>query len=225
MKFTSLFFVRLTSLLRVPAYSLFLLFCTACSTLPMDSYSPSSPMDDARYEPVLDKWRKSVSTYKDLELRFRASAVLVSPEMEESYKIRLTEIQGAQAKADNKILASNDTISVVVEVFTKTEAFLDLDDDKLWSLNLTLQGKVFNPISVNRYRKKELLMPFFPLSTQWSRYYVVVFKISKELLNGGEIKAFFEKKELQPDLPQEQDRTIVFSMNSGEAQAKFSWEP
>jgi hypothetical protein len=224
-KLICLFFIHLTPLLRVSAYSLFLLLCTACSTLPTDSYSPSSPMDDAKYQPILEKWRKSVSTYKDLELRVRASAVLVSPEMEESYRTRLSEIQGAQAKVDNKIVMSKNTVSVVVEVFTKTEAFFDLADDNLWSLSLTIQGKPISPNSINRYRKKELLVPFFPLSTDWSRFYIVVFKLPYELLKEGEVKEFFQKKESQPDLPPGQDRTIVFSMNSGETQAKFSWDP
>lgn len=225
MKLISLFFLCFISLCRVFAYSFFLLLCTACSTITTDSYFPSSALDDANYQPVLKKWRKSVSVYKDLELRFRASAVLISPEMEEAYKTRMFEIQGAQAKADNKIILNKETISIVVDIFAKTEAFLDLEDENLWNLNLSIQGNTINPISINQYRKKELLLPFFPMSSGWSRYYVVVFKLPYELLKGVEAKEFFQEKESRPDLPPGQDRTIVFSMNSGEAQAKFSWPP
>jgi hypothetical protein len=223
-KFIRLYFVCLASLLRTLAYCFFFLFYSSCSTLSTDSYSPSSPWDDANYEPVLEKWRKSVSIYKDLELRFRTSAVLITPEMEVFYKIRFAEILGSQAKIDDKIVSSKDTISVVVDVFTKTESFLDLTDETLWNLSLTIQGKSVKPNSINHYRKKELLSPFFPKSTLWSRYYIIVFKLPYELLNGVESKEFFQKKESQPDLPQGQDSTIVFSMNSGEAQAKFIWD-
>ncbi len=224
MKLISLFFVRLTSFLRVSAYSFFFLLCTACSTLSMESYSPPSALDDAKYLPVLEKWRKNVSSYKDLELRFKASAVLISPEMEESYKFRLFEIQGSQAKVDNKIVLSKDTVSVVVDFFTKTEAFLNLADENLWNLSLTIHGKSINPNSINRYRQKEQLLPFFPMSTEWGRYYIVVFKLPYELRDGSEAKEFFQKKELQPDLLPGQDSTIVFSMNSSEARAKFTWD-
>lgn len=223
MKLTRLFFIRFNSILGNFSLSFFLLLCSSCSTLSSESFSPPSPTDDAKYEPVLKKWRKNISVYKDLELRLRASAVLISPEMEESYKVRLSEIHGNQAKVDNKIVLSKDTISVVIEIFTKTEAFLDLNDESLWNLSLTMQGNTSNPISVYRYRKKELLLPYFPISTQWSRFYVVVFKLPLELQNENAIKDFFQKKEPQIDLPPSQDRIIVFSMNSGEAQVKFSW--
>lgn len=225
MKLNGFIVACLTSLLKVPAYIAFLMMCTACVSSNSDVFIPPSASEDVKYQPVLEKWRKNASTYKDLDLIFKASAVLISPEMDESYRNRLIEIYGNQAKVDDKIVLSKDTISVVVDFFTRSESHLDLADESLWKLQLTINGNKIPSYSVHRYRKKELLTPFFPLSSHWSRLYVVTFKLPIELLNGLEAKDFFDKKESNSNLPNGQDRTIVFSMHSGEAQVKFSWEP
>lgn len=204
--------------------NIFLIFLTlGCSSLATNSFSPSSAYEDVKYRPVLEKWRKTENVYKDLELKFRASAVLISIEMEESYKDRMTEIYGLSGIADSKILLSKDTISVVVDVFSKNEVFLDLEDKSLWSISLMMREKKVNPLAIHRYRKKEVLLPFFPMSTDWSRYYVIVFKLPYEVLNGYNIKDIFYNNEHQSDILPQQDRSIIFSMNSSEAQTKFVW--
>jgi hypothetical protein len=224
-KLNSFIVDSLISLLKVPAYIVFLLICTACVSTNSKIQLTSSAIDDPKYQPVLDKWRKSASTYRDLDLILKTTAVLISPEMDELYKNRFIDIHGSQAKFDDKIILSKDTISVVVDLFTKSEAHLDLSDESLWKIQLIINGIMIRPQSIDRYRKKELLSPFFPLSSSWSRYYVLVFKLPFDLLMGNEVKDLFEKKELASSLPNPQDRTIVLSMNSGEAQVKFSWDP
>lgn len=228
MKFYRFYFLRLKPQFGFFAYICFLLLCTACSTPPSNfssgSVTPSLPMDDAKYQPVLGKWRKVVSNYKDLELNFKASAILISPEMEEAYKERLIEVHGTKAKVDHNIVSDNDKIVIVIDVFAKPDTFLDISDERLWNIELSMGAHSVVPYSINRYRNKEILNPFFPLSTQWSRHYVILFKLPTEVLKGGGVKDLFHKKDPQADLPPRKDDTIVFSMNSGEAQAKFSWE-
>ncbi|APJ03604.1 hypothetical protein [Silvanigrella aquatica] len=223
MKFRVHFFRHINPLFKTLGYSFFLILCTACSTL-YSTNTPQSAIDDVKYQPVLEKWRKKVSAYKDLELKFTASAVLVSPEMEDSYRLRMLEIQGNQEQVDSKIILNKDTISVVVDLFTRSESYLDLDDKRFWNINLIINGKTINPLSVNRYRKPELLTPYFPKGSVWSRFYVVVFKLPVEILNGRNAKDLFELNEAKSQMPLGQDRTIIFSMNSSEAQAQFSWE-
>ena len=225
MKLNGFIVDSLISLLKVPAYIVFLLFCTACVSTNSKIQVTSSAIDDPKYQPVLDKWRKSASTYRDLDLIIKTSAVLISPEMDESYRNRFIDIHGNQAKFDDKIILTKDTISIVVDLFTKSEAHLDLTDESLWKIHLIINGVMIRPQSVDRYRKKELLSPFFPLSSSWSRDYVIVFKLPVDILSGNEAKDLFDKKEVSSSLPNPQDRTIVLSMNSGEAQVKFSWEP
>ena len=224
MKSNGLHASKLISLLTFPAYIVFLMMCTACVSSNSEVKIHSAPIEDPKYQPILNKWRKSVLIYKNIDLIMKASAVLVSREMEQSYKNRFIEIHGEKAKVDDKIMLSKDTISIVIDLFAKSDAYMNLSDQSMWNVNLSINNNIISPYSIERYRKKELLIPFFPLSTYWSRYYVLIFKIPFELLKGNDAKDLFEKKDNATQLPNSQDGTIVLLMNSGEAQIKFSWD-
>jgi hypothetical protein len=213
-----------TFFIKITAYSFLILFCTACTTSIQKMSAPVSPFDDLDYSPNLEKWRKQVSVYNDFELQILAGAVLVAPEMEEHYKVRLRRLQSEYAQSNPYIVTSQDSISIVIDLFAKTKPYMDLTDQNLWHLTLTIDDTVIAaPHRIVAFSRHELLSPFFPLSSQWSRYYIVIFKLPYQILKGKDVKNFFSKQEKTQDLPQSENRTILFSMNSGEAKLHFSW--
>ena len=82
---------------------------------------------------------------------------------------------------------------------------------------------MIRPQSVDRYRKKELLSPFFPLSSSWSRYYVLVFKLPFELLMGNVLN-WADKLEESEKNNSEANRLAVESISSIKTIASFSAE-
>ncbi|BBH52984.1 hypothetical protein [Fluviispira sanaruensis] len=203
----------------------FLFNCIACKSSDIkvqdsiNSTYSAPPLEDKKYGPILAKWYRENSIYRDLEMVFQSSATLLTPDMKEAYEKRLLETQGVGAKIDKNIMSDSTTFAIVVNHFIKTKALLELNDNKLWNLQLFINGKSYSPEGVISYKNKEILSSYFPDSSFWSRFYVVHFKLPSHLIE--EISA--EENVGKRSLPQNGDRTIVFTMNSGEVQIKFSW--
>ncbi|WGL59651.1 hypothetical protein QEJ31_14055 [Pigmentibacter sp. JX0631] len=205
-------------------YIIFIFLYTGCVHNQAEVLKPSNMYEDENYQPVLTKWSKSTNIYKDLELKFKITAVLISPEMEEAYKNRIEYIYGPKAKIDEKILLKKDTIAVVLDFFSKPDTFFELSDEGLWKISLKINDIIVPSHEIHPYRRKEGLKPFFPLSSYWSKHYIVLFKLPSEALKGLEVKDLFlnEKKESK-ELSSNEENKITLSMHSAEAQIKFSW--
>ncbi|WP_186643973.1 hypothetical protein [Fluviispira vulneris] len=203
----------------------FLFNCIACNSIDLKDQDSSNstysvpPLEDKKYGSILAKWYRENSIYRDLEMLFKSSATLMSPEMKEAYEKRLIETQGVGVKIDKNIMGDATSFVIVVNHFIKTKALLELYDNKLWNLQLFIDGKSYSPESVIPYKNKDILSSYFPDNSHWSRFYVVIFKLPSHVID--EISA--EQNVGKRNLPQNGDRTIVFTMNSGEVQIKFSW--
>ncbi len=225
MKFYQLGLGPLATVLKPFAYIVFFILYTSCAHKQVEIVTPSQAYDDEKYQPVLVKWSRNSNVYKDLELRFKITAVLVAPEMEEAYRNRIDYIYGQFAKIDDKILLKKDTIAVILDFFGKPDSHYELSDESVWKMTMKIKDSVIPASEIHPYKRKEGLKPFFPLSSYWSRHYIVLFKIPNEVLNGLEVKDIFQtEKKANTELPTDQENLITFSMNSGEAQIKFSWD-
>ena len=206
-------------------YIIFGLLYTSCVHNQAEVLKPNNMFEDQNYQPVLTKWSKTTNIYKDLELKFKITAVLISPEMEDAYKNRIEYIYGSKAKIEEKILLKKDTIAVVLDFFSKPDTFFELSDEALWKISLKINDVIVPAHEIQPYRRKEGLKPFFPLSSYWSRHYIVLFKFPYGALKGFEVKDLFlnEKKESK-ELSSNEENKITLSMHSEEAQIKFSWD-
>lgn len=206
-------------------YIIFGFLYTGCVHNQADVLTPKNMYEDENYQPILTKWSKSTNIYKNLELKFKITAVLISPEMEDAYKGRIEYIYGPKAKIDEKILVKKDTIAVVLDFFSKPDNFFELNDEGLWKISLKINDVIVPAHEIQPYRRKEGLKPFFPLSSYWSRHYIVLFKFPYEALKGSEVKDLFlnEKKESIVSSSNSENK-ITLSMHSEEAQIKFSWD-
>ncbi|KAB8033716.1 hypothetical protein [Fluviispira multicolorata] len=208
---------------------LFSLLCIACKSITLkeaesieSSYS-LLPLEDKNYEPILSKWFRENYKYRDLELLFVSSATLLSPQMKNAYEKRLIETQGNNVKIDKNILNDSSTFGIIINHFTKNRVLLELNDQKLWTLQLNIDGKDYSPDSIIYYKNKDMLSSYFPDNNYWSRFYLVLFKLPPPILDKIESVNVRQKNDKNQSLPQIDDRTIVFTMNSGEMQMKFSW--
>ncbi len=167
------------------------------------AFVPESPMEDSEYAPVLLRWQRDVTLYKDLQLYFVGSAVLISSEMQSAYRKRVEKIQGVSAKLDSNIISENqDMVPVVITSYTPIYKFTEVDNDKIWNLALSYNNKWIRPSSIVYYRNKAVFQSYFPTGSVWSRMYVIQFHI--------------------PHFDESQ-KNIVFSMHSGIAKADYYW--
>ncbi len=170
---------------------------------------PEDPQDDPFYSSVISRWERDVTLYQELQLNFAGSAVLMSPEMSDAYIKRAAHVQGVSVKLDTNIIPEqHDILPVVVTSYTPQEAFLEMEDAKIWNLTLLYNHQWLHPSSVTFYRNKASLSAYFPSGSVWSRMYVVQFRVPPELGS-----------------PSHMPLPIVFSMHSGIAKADFFWRP
>jgi hypothetical protein len=164
---------------------------------------PENPADDPAYSPILVKWARDVTLYKDLEMYFSGSAILMTTEMMEAYKKRAERIQGIVKKFDTNVIPEKkDILPVVVTMYTTSPQFIELDDSKIWNVALFYQNQWVQPSSIFSYRNKASLQPYFPIGSNWSRMYVVQYRIPNW---------------------QDNKSDVVFSMQSGIAKADYYW--
>lgn len=224
MKLNQIVITLLLRIIKTFSYLVFLILYSSCVHQESEVVRITPPQADENYQPVLTKWSRTSNIYKDLQLQFKINAVLVAPEMEDAYKKRIEYVYGAQAKFEDKILLKNDTIAIILDFFAKPDAHLDLSDENIWHLKLQINDIEVRASQVYPFKRKESLDTFFPASSYWSRYFVVIFKFPYEALQGLSVKDFFSKdKNSSENVLNNQENKIVFSMNTAETQVKFSW--
>lgn len=183
-----------------------------------EAFVPVKPQDDPEYSPTLLKWERDVNLYKDLELFFSGTVVLMTPEMTEAYKNQVKKVQGETAKIDTNIVPEGkDMLSVVIAMYTPSAKFLELDNNKIWSVSLYVNHEWLSPSSLVYYRNKSSFISYFSTGSIWSRMYVAQFHVPHFDEN-------FKVKPAQMASQEKQDdNSIVFSMNSAIAKADFYW--
>ena len=61
--------------------------------------------NDTVYNPLLQKWSREVSLYKDFEMSLSGSAILMSPEMVEAYEKKMQKMDGNLLRLDKNLVS------------------------------------------------------------------------------------------------------------------------
>ncbi len=177
---------------------------TTDEILKSKSWVPPPFTHDDEYFAVYNKWHKDVILYHEIELRFHSHAVLMVPEMQQAYEKRMANLHWENIRKDPLLFPEDpDILPVVVTAYTPLASSQELDDKRIWNVNLFYHGKWLQPESVNYYRNKVSLAPFFDTGFLWSRMYVLLFKI--------------------PEHIKKQPQTFTLSLQSAIANADFVW--
>ena len=167
--------------------------------------------NDTVYNPLLQKWSREVSLYKDFEMSLSGSAILMSPEMVEAYEKKMQKMDGNLLRLDKNLVSKKeDVVSILMIMFSSFKKMNDFDDSDSWNKTLYFQNKWISASNVVEYKNKSGFIPYFPVESHWSKVYVVQFQVPQ-------LKESLSKIGTA-------DAPLVFSLHSGIVNADFYWK-
>ncbi|MEY4065330.1 MAG: hypothetical protein RIR26_1538 [Pseudomonadota bacterium] len=173
----------LSRFLTLACLSAGLFLTTACVTSGQSGSTPPGPTDDATYEPVLNRWSRSLNVFSKFQTQVGMSAVLLTDEMRRAVAQRLSRLRGS---GDALSVLSDSSggvrLGVLVSVFAPDANYSNLDDRLLWSLSMRVGPSQLTPMYVRRISDKTLLQTLFKNIHQWSQDYLLVFDFPETIL-------------------------------------------
>lgn len=129
--------------------------------------------DDKDYYPNYQDSTRSIQVYKDFETKFIVYATHFSPKFRFAFETRLKNLLNRSQATFN---ATQSKTGFFVSIFTPDHKKVELNDQNIWSLEMTLNNKdKFSPIKIQHLASKERWTPFFPYVNPWSKEYFVLF--------------------------------------------------
>jgi hypothetical protein len=135
------------------------------------------PSDDSGYVDQFDADTRYGKIYNNFETVFIIHTTYLSPKFREAFVGRL---QGLMNQEGIGFELEEGQVAFFVSVFAPDVRLQEIDDHKLWTLQLGLEDKKFSPKRVLYLSKKPRWEPFFPYIHQWSREYLVVFETADQ---------------------------------------------
>jgi hypothetical protein len=166
--------------------------------------------NDKEYAPVLKKWTRDVTLYKNFDMTLSSSAVLISSEMKKNYEKKYEKWNKNKINLDENVIAKKENVlSVVVILFSSFKNMNDLTDNDVWTKTIHYKNQWISASDVIEYKNKTMLEPYFHVGSHWSKVFVVQFPV--------------------PDLDKTWEKLgtaeapLEFSLHSGIANADFYW--
>lgn len=130
--------------------------------------------EDSDYAPAFKDHTRDFEIIKNFETRYILHATRLTPQflkaMSDRYQRLYNESQPTLEEAAGKT-------GFFVVLYTANHEMTDLDDDRLWSVQVEHGGTVHKASAIKRLSKKERWQPFFKKITPWSHEYLVLFDI------------------------------------------------
>ena len=134
---------------------------------------PAPAAEDPSYN---SSYRSSTANYQvieNFETRFIVHSTILTKEFLQSFAKRyqtiFNEPQPILGEATSKL-------GFFVTIFTPDREMSDLDDERLWNIQLQQeQGPLLKPDLVRKMKPKERWSPFFPAISKWSKEYLILF--------------------------------------------------
>jgi hypothetical protein len=182
--------------------------CTSTSEN-VESSIPLSPLQDAEYAPVFEKWNREAHIVDQFQKRIDMHAVLLTDEFRRAYAARWQRLRGdTNARLPEEMLGGK--LGVFVSVFTPDRPFLRLDDKNLWSIRLRYGPTQLTPSVVKSLREKEYFEPYFPFVSLWTSEFLLVFDVAPS--------------ESAPNANLALPQTVHLEMNSSLTKLDLGWK-
>lgn len=164
---------------------------------------PLSPKEDKSYIEVFNKWHKEINIFSEFQNRIEAHALFLSDDFRKAYHKRFESIRGETIDPFNQETGAD--FGILISVTTPDHYFEEVDSRNIWTLKLAYGSLDLANPDIRSLKEKEILEPFFPFVSKWSKEFLVVFNLKKE--------------EGKAELPQK----VKLSMRSSLATIEMEW--
>lgn len=156
---------------------LFFVFSQGCTTSSQGSSVsvPPSPKEDNSYAPVLAKWTRQANVISRFQSQVKVNAVIFTEDFRQAFMRRVNLLKGTKSHGIDDL--TSDKLGFFISIYTPEYAYMNLEDLKLWNIEVHYGSKVLTPSLVKNLREKSWFEPYFPFIDKWTSEYLLVFDV------------------------------------------------
>ncbi len=156
--------------------------CTS-STPPSEAKPSVSVYQDDAYWSALKKWKQEITLLDQFQMKAMGTAVLLTPPFQEAYQARFKQLYGSQLSDITQ--SDSSKLGVFISLFTPEDTYLQIDDAKVWNLEVWFGDQKASVIQTKPLKEKEILSHFYPFINHWTKEYILFFDYPKQSNTGS----------------------------------------
>lgn len=130
--------------------------------------------EDKAYNAAFKESTRDFEIIKNFETRSMLHATRLSPQFIKAFSDRYQKLFNETQPALQEAVSKT---GFFVVLYTGNRDMMALDDERLWNVQLEVDGTLHKPASIKRLSPKERWQPFFKNITPWSQEYLVIYDV------------------------------------------------